>query len=51
MYTIKVGIETIGTKETYKEAMKFASDYHFAKVYDENNKLIAIYSKSGVENN
>lgn len=49
MYTIKVGIETVGTKETYKEAMKFASDYHFAKVYDENNKLIAIYSKPGVE--
>ena len=49
MYTIKVGTETIGTKETYKEAMKFASDYHFAKVYGENGKLVAIYSKPGVE--
>ncbi len=50
MFTIKVGVETIGIKETYKEAMKFASNYHFAKVYDENDKLIAIYSKSGMEN-
>lgn len=49
MYTIKVGVETVGTKETYKEAMKFASNYHFAKVYDENGKLIAIYSKAGME--
>lgn len=49
MYTIKIGSETIGTKETYKEAMKFASNYYFAKVYDENGKLIAIFSKPGVE--
>ena len=49
MYTIKVGVEVVGTKETYKEAMKFASNYHFAKVYDANEKLVAIYSKPGVE--
>ena len=50
MYTIIVGTELVGTKEIYAEAMKFASDYHFAKVYDANGTLVAIYSKAGVEN-
>lgn len=49
MYTIIVGVELVGTKETYAEAMKFASNYHFAKVYDANGTLVAIYSKPGVE--
>ena len=49
MYTIKVGTETVGTKDTYKKAMRFAGKYHFAKIYDENGKLIAICSKSGME--
>ena len=49
MYTVKVGVETVGTKETYKKAMKLARNYHFAKIYDENGELIAIHSKSGME--
>lgn len=49
MYTIKVGVEIIGIRKTYKEAMRLARNYHFSKVYDENGKLIAIHSKAGME--
>ena len=46
MYTIKIKDKTIGTKETYQEAMKFASDYPLTQIYDKNGKLIAIHWKN-----